>query len=48
MLLPTQKGGTPDIPDEVYEAVRKKWLKDSESDDGYRNAAFSQSSGENK
>ena len=43
-----KKGGTPDIPDEVYEAVRKKWLKDSESDDGYRNAAFSQSSGENK
>ena len=25
MLLPTQKGGTPDIPPETYDAVRKKW-----------------------
>ena len=25
MLLPTQKGGTPDIPDEVYDRVREKW-----------------------
>ncbi len=27
MLLPTQKSGTPDIPDEVYDAVRQKWEK---------------------
>ncbi len=24
-LLPTAKGGTPDVPDEVYERVRKEW-----------------------
>ena len=24
-LLPTTKGGTPDVPDEVYERVRKEW-----------------------
>ena len=44
MLLPTCKGGTPDIPDEVYEAVKEKWLRNTESDGGYREAAFSQSS----
>ena len=44
MLLPTCKGGTPDIPDEVYEAVKEKWLRNTESDGGYREAAFSQGS----
>ncbi|MBR6915433.1 MAG: hypothetical protein IKN36_03665 [Clostridia bacterium] len=24
-LLPTMKGGTPDVPDEVYDRVRREW-----------------------
>jgi len=26
MLIPVYSKGTPDIPDEVYEKVRNKWL----------------------
>lgn len=29
MLLPTKYGGTPEIDDGVYEAVKQKWLKRS-------------------
>lgn len=43
MLLPTKYGGTPDIPDEVYEAVRQKWLADQVKDDGYRTMVLKQS-----
>ncbi len=25
MLLPTRRGGTPDIPDEIYDNMKKKW-----------------------
>ena len=48
MLLPTQKGGTPDIPEEVYAAAKAKWLRDIKADDGYIKAAFTQSSKDDK
>ena len=48
MLLPTQKGGTPDIPDEVYAAVKEKWLRDAQSDTGYSNLAFTQGTKQNR
>lgn len=44
-LLPTQKGGTPQIDDAVYARVKAKWDKANETgDDPYLNAAFSQGS----
>ena len=43
MLLPTQKNGTPDIPDEVYESVKRTFEKHKNDTDGYRAMAFSQS-----
>lgn len=39
-LLPTMKGGTPEVAPEVYEAVRKRW--ESHEDNRYYKAAFSQ------
>lgn len=48
MLLPTSVNGTPDIPKEIYDAVKQKWLNNLNDDDGYRNMAFSQSSEGNK
>lgn len=48
MLLPTSVNGTPDIDDKVYEAMREKWLKGQEDENGYRNAALSQSSPDKK
>lgn len=45
MLLPTSSMGTPDIPAEVYEKMKKKYIEEFESDTGYVNAAFNQSSG---
>jgi len=35
MLLPTKKGGTPDIPDEVYDNVRRKWEEELNAKTGY-------------
>lgn len=46
MLLPTMCGGTPEIDDKVYEVVKEKYLAHMNDEDGYRNAAFSQSSSE--
>lgn len=48
MLLPTCVSGTLDIPDEVYEAVKNVWRKNLHLENGYREAAFKQSSGEEK
>ena len=41
-LLPTRKDGTPEIEDEVYEIVQKKWEQDVESENGYRAMAMHQ------
>ena len=41
-LLPTISTGTPDIPDEIYELMKEKWLKDLHSDSGYTSLAFHQ------
>lgn len=46
MLWPCFSKGNPDIPDEVYENVYKKWRKEFEENTGYTNAAFTQSSDE--
>lgn len=46
MLIPTQFGGTPDIDDAVYEAVKKKWLDGQTEDGGYVDIALSQGSAE--
>lgn len=43
MLLPTQKNGTPDIPDGVYESVKNTFEMHKNDADGYRAMAFSQS-----
>ena len=45
-LLPTRRGGTPDIPDEVYERMKQKWdaERNDKSEDNYRNAALKQGS----
>ena len=45
MLLPTFSEGTPEIPAEVYEEMREKYLAEFNADEGYVNAAFNQSSG---
>lgn len=45
MLLPTQKGGTPQIDDAVYARVKAKWDRANKTgDDAYLKAAFSQGS----
>ncbi len=47
MLIPTRFGGTPDIPDEVYNKMKAKWdaeLND-DSDDCYRKTALKQGDG---
>lgn len=46
MLLSTMRSGTPEIDDKVYEVVKEKYLAHINDEDGYRNAAFSQSSSE--
>jgi len=38
MLWPTMKSGTPDIPDEVYEAQRRKWEAEISGETGYAGA----------
>ena len=43
-LLPTRKGGTPDIEDAVYERQLQLWLKDKNSDSGYHAQATTQGS----
>jgi len=35
MLLPTCVSGTPDIPDEVYDSVRRKWEEELNAKTGY-------------
>ena len=42
MLLPTRKGGTPEISDEVYEKVRRRWEAELASNDqnNYRSNVF--------
>ena len=45
MLIPSFSLGNPDIPDAVYENMKKKYLEEFESDSGYVNLAFNQSSG---
>ncbi len=42
MLLPTMSTGTPEIGDEVYEAMKEKWRVEMDSDSGYVKAAFHQ------
>lgn len=45
MLLPTFSKGTPEIPDEVYEHMKKLWQEECESGTGnYRAMAFHQGS----
>ena len=45
MLLPTAAGGTPDIPDSVYEHMKQLWDEEcKKKDSNYRAAAFSQGS----
>ena len=44
-VWPVNKNGNPDIPDEIYEYQKKKWLEDFNSDSGYTNMAFKQGSG---
>ena len=46
MLIPTFSQGTPEIPAEVYERMKKKHLEEFESNTGYVNSAFMQSSKE--
>lgn len=48
MLVPTQFGGTPDIDDKVYETIKREWQKKLTKENGYRNAALSQSSADKK
>lgn len=45
MLLPTRKGGTPEIPDAVYEKIRNKWEAEQHAEGGYTQQAFKQGSG---
>lgn len=42
MLLPSFSLGTPEIPDEVYEKMKQKYLEEFGSDSGYVKAAFNQ------
>lgn len=42
MLLPTKHTGTPDIPDEVYDMVRRKWEHPEGGTDAYRDLVFAQ------
>lgn len=46
MLQPTQKGGTPEINDTVYELMKEKWEEETQSTSSntYRKSAFSQGS----
>jgi hypothetical protein len=44
MLLPSFSLGTPEIPDEVYDRMREKYLAEFAADEGYVKAAFHQSS----
>lgn len=48
MLIPTFSKGTPDIPAEVYEKMRKQFEAELASGEGYVAAAFSQGSTEVK
>lgn len=45
-LLPTRLGGTPDIPDTIYELMKEKWDKEcaGEEQSGYLSGAFAQGS----
>ncbi|MBO7310258.1 MAG: hypothetical protein J6U86_02555, partial [Clostridia bacterium] len=45
MFIPAFSLGTPDIPAEVYEKMKKKYIEEFETDSGYVNLAFNQSSG---
>ena len=46
-LIPSFSKGNPDIPDEVYDKMREKWLKELADDSGYVKSAFTQSSVDN-
>jgi len=49
MLLPTRLGGTPDIPESVYDRMKELWVAETQKKDGnYRAAAFSQGSKNDK
>ena len=48
MLLPTTVNGTPEIPDEVYSIMYKKWREEFEAGEGYTKAAFNQGSTKKK
>ena len=49
MLLPTRLGGTPDIPENVYDHMKELWVAESQKEDGnYRAAAFAQGSKKDK
>jgi len=42
MLVPSRKGGNPDIPDEVYKEQKALWEKELASREGYSASAFKQ------
>ena len=48
MLIPTFSKGTPEIPAEVYEKMRKQFQAELASGEGYVAAAFAQGSTEMK
>ncbi len=48
MLWPTFSKGTPDIPQEVYDAMKAKYEAEFAADEGYIAMAFRQSSGKKK
>lgn len=45
MWIPSFSKGNPDIPDEVYAEMKRRWREEFESDTGYTKMAFTQSSG---
>ncbi len=47
MLVPCFSKGNPEIPDEIYDIMREKYLAEFERNDGYVNAALTQSSMKN-
>ena len=45
MFIPAFSLGNPDIPAEVYDKMKSKYIEEFETDSGYVNLAFNQSSG---
>ena len=47
-LIPSFSKGNAEIPREVYDRMREKWLKEFEENSGYTRAAYTQGSNENE